>query len=385
MLRAAFTSALHDPALQATHWKTAWLLRFSGATCPQREHRCDVYAAGTNSSRPAALCLSRATSIPHPWRLISRLSPRFCATLVPGRSRVPRADRVIARTFKSSTLMVSKPRATSVVAFSTQSRRRSVSRVRRRAMASLVRAPSGSALRSGQMPLQSTQSFGFAGTKARSMSQLPAGQGDRDRYATVYAYRAAVTGSWDGVGDESKCDVPAPRAIQGDSVGLDGVGEGAGPAEAHPPGLGDPYLSVAAVEPFDVARLDPNLPESLMRAGLAPRRATVGAAKEVAHRLGEVPQRLLLYRLRSGRQPAVFGPGRSQLATLLVVARRVAAGLPVLLLFDGQVPHKPGMATVFDHHCRLLRAGKQPKSAHLDNLGSTTDNMLKMRRAFFPG
>jgi hypothetical protein len=35
MLRAAFTSVLQGPAPQATHWKTAWLLRFSGATCPQ--------------------------------------------------------------------------------------------------------------------------------------------------------------------------------------------------------------------------------------------------------------------------------------------------------------------------------------------------------------
>ena len=64
----------------------------------------------------------------------------FCATLVPGQSRVPRAERVIARTSKSSTRIVSKRRATSVVVFSTQSRRRSVSWARNRAMASFVRA-----------------------------------------------------------------------------------------------------------------------------------------------------------------------------------------------------------------------------------------------------
>src|SRR5262245_37275933 len=34
ILRAAFTSALHGPALQDSHSKTAWLLRFPGATCP---------------------------------------------------------------------------------------------------------------------------------------------------------------------------------------------------------------------------------------------------------------------------------------------------------------------------------------------------------------
>jgi hypothetical protein len=49
MLRAAFTSASHGPALQGTHSKTAWVLRFPGAACPQAERRCDVYAAGTCS------------------------------------------------------------------------------------------------------------------------------------------------------------------------------------------------------------------------------------------------------------------------------------------------------------------------------------------------
>ncbi len=141
MLCAAFTSALHGPAPQATHSKTAWLLRFSGATCPQWEHRCDVYAAGTSSSRPRAFCLSLVVSSPHPWRAISRLRPRVCVTLAPGHSRVPRADRVIARTFKSSTRMMSKPRAKVVVSFSTQSRRRSVSRARNLAMACFVRPP----------------------------------------------------------------------------------------------------------------------------------------------------------------------------------------------------------------------------------------------------
>ncbi len=140
MWHAAFTSAFHGPASQATHWKTAWLLRFPGATCPQWEHRCDVYAADTNSSRPWALCFNRATNRPHPWRLIWRLRPRFCATLVPGHCRLPRVERVIACTFKSSTRMVWKRRAKSVVVFCTQSRRRSASRARTLAMASFVRA-----------------------------------------------------------------------------------------------------------------------------------------------------------------------------------------------------------------------------------------------------
>ena len=72
------------PAVQASHSKTAWLLRFPGATCPHAEHRCDVYAAGICSTRPKALCCKRAASRPQPLRLIARLSPRFWATRTPG-------------------------------------------------------------------------------------------------------------------------------------------------------------------------------------------------------------------------------------------------------------------------------------------------------------
>jgi hypothetical protein len=134
-----------------------------------------------------------------------------------------------------------------------------------------------------------------------------------------------------------------------------------------------------------VAPFDSDLAESFMRAGFAPRRATVGAVKKVAHRLGEVAQRLLLHGLRPGFKPAVFSAGRRQLGTLLVVAGRVASWLPVPLLLHGKIPHKPGMTTVLGQHCRLLKTGKQPKPAHTDNLGSTTDNQSKGgKRDFLP-
>jgi hypothetical protein len=42
------------------------------------------------------------------------------------------------------------------------------------------------------------------------------------------------------------------------------------------------------------------------------------------------------------------------------------------------------MATVFDQNCRLLRAGKQPKSAYIDNLCTTTDNKPKKGSAVPP-
>ena len=74
------------------------------------------------------------------------------------------------------------------------------------------------------------------------------------------------------------------------------------------------------------------------------------------------------------------------MGALLVVARCLAARLPVLLLFDGKIPLKPGMATVFGQCCRLLKAREQPKPAHINNLGTTTDNMpIGGRRRFLRG
>jgi len=140
MLRAAFTSASHGPVVQASHSKTAWLLRFLGATCPHTQHRCDVYAAGIRSTRPKALCCKRAANKPQALRLIPLFRPRLAATPAPGCSTVPRAERVIARTSRASIRITSKRRAISVVDFSTQSLRRSVSRALSFAIARLVRS-----------------------------------------------------------------------------------------------------------------------------------------------------------------------------------------------------------------------------------------------------
>ena len=246
-------------------------------------------------------------------------------------------------------------------------------------------APVRSALCPGKALLQSAEPFGLAGAKARDAPQLPAGQGSRDRYAAIHTHHAAVTGSRNRVGDGGKGDVPAPRAIQSDAVRLHGVDDGAGPAELHPPDLGDPHLPVATAEPFNVARFDTDLAEPFMCAGLAPRRATVGAAEKVAHRLGEVPQRLLLHGLGPGRQPVAFCAGRRQLATLLVVPRRLATRLPMPLLLHGKIPHKPGMTTMLGQHRRLLNTGKQPKPGHISNISAATDNMAKGgKRRFLP-
>jgi hypothetical protein len=101
--------------------------------------------------------------------------------------------------------------------------------------------------------------------------------------------------------------------------------------------------------------------------------------------LGEVAQRLLLHGLRSGCQPVVFGARSSQPDTLLLVARRLAAWLPMLLLLHRQIPYKPGVPTVLGQYGHLVRAGKQTEPTHSDNVTGTTDNMPKgEKRALLP-
>jgi hypothetical protein len=49
----------------------------------------------------------------------------------------------------------------------------------------------------------------------------------------------------------------------------------------------------------------------------------------------------------------------------------------MLFLLHGQIPYKPGVTAMLRQGSRLLRAGKQPKPAHINNLSSNTDNLPK--------
>jgi hypothetical protein len=145
-----------------------------------------------------------------------------------------------------------------------------------------------------------------------------------------------------------------------------------------------PRPTKPAIQPLDMQRFHSDLTESLVHTGFAPPRAAVRPTEKVAHRLGEVPQRLLLHSLRPRRQPVVLGTGRGQLSTLLVVARRTASRLPVPLLLDGQIPHIPGVATMLGQHRRLLGSWKQPISRHASNVAATTDKSPKGEAALPP-
>ena len=298
MLRAAFTSALHGPAVQASHSKTAWLLRFPGATWPHAEHRCDVYAAGICSTRPKALCCKRVASRPHPLRRMARLRPRFWATRWPGCSTVPRcgaghrphvkgfdADRVEASRDVGGGLF--DPVLAPVVLTRSQFRDRQF----------CASSPVGAALCTGQALLQRLQPLRLTRGETGGMQQFAGRQSRRHRNTTVDAHHASVARTGDGVRDVGERDMPAPGPVAGNAVGLHARWDGPRQAKAHPANLGHPHASEPAIKALDVMRFDRDLPEPLMYTGFAPRRAAVRSAEEVAHRLGEIPQRLLLHGL----------------------------------------------------------------------------------------
>ncbi len=231
----------------------------------------------------------------------------------------------------------------------------------------------GAALGSCEALLQPAQPDPFTRCEARGVQQLPGGQCRRHCHPAIDPDHAAIRWSRGRVGDVRERDVPATCPVPSDAVGLDVLWHGPGPSEADPPDLRHPYPPVAPVELFDMARLHPDLPEALMHAGLAPRRAPMGAGEEVPHGLCEIPQRLLLHRLRPGRQPTVFGADLSQLRRLLVVTRGAAARLPKLLLLHGQVPDEPRMPAMLQQRHLLSGRRQQPEPRHTRNLANATD------------
>ena len=194
MFLAAFTSALQAYP-QAVHRKTAWLSRDFRSTCPHAEQRWLVNAGLIFSTRPGALSSSRRTSRPQPGPQDAPGSARPSGrTFRPGFSRVPLAERVMFLICRSSTRITSNRRAMSVLAFSAQSLRRSVSRALSRAIgqphpAAAVRAPLGA----GELALQPPQPGPLPRGQAGHVQQLPGGQGRGDRHAPVDAHRLAVT------------------------------------------------------------------------------------------------------------------------------------------------------------------------------------------------
>jgi hypothetical protein len=113
----------------------------------------------------------------------------------------------------------------------------------------------------------------------------------------------------------------------------------------------------------------------------APGRTAMRPGEEITHGLREVPQRLLLHRLRPRRQPPELSPGLGQLTGLLRVAR--PARPPMLMLLTRKIPHKTGMRAMLQQQRLLGGCGLQPKP-HATTLKNTTD-IPRRERCFLPG
>ena len=235
----------------------------------------------------------------------------------------------------------------------------------------------GAALGTREPLLQHLQPPRLNAAQTRDVQQFTSRHCRRHHNTTVDTHHVALTRTRDGFRHVGEPDKPAASPITDHPVGLHTLGDRPRQAEAHPADLGHPNPAESPIQTLDVMRFQTDLSKSLMHTGFAPPRATMGSKEKVAHRLSKIPQRLLLHSLRAGRQPVVFGAGSGQLRALLVVTRRVASGLPMLLLLDSQVPHIPGMAAMLPQYRRLLGGRKQPVSRHLGNVSITTDKSPK--------
>ena len=315
---------------------------------------------------------TRGQLSPQPLRLIARLSPRFWATRTPGCAVVPRADSVMARTSSASILITSKRRARSVVVFSTQSLRRSSRGLSACAIARFVFHGGWNPARQRASRCCNTFSrFASPGVRLGRVQQFAGGKRSRHGHAAVDPDHAPVARPCDWVGDVDERHMPTASSITIDPVGLNPVRHRPRQAKPHPPNLGHPHATDAAVQPLDVTRLDADLPKSFIHIGFTPGWTAVCASEKIPHSLRKIPQSLLLYRLTSRTQPAVLSASVSQLCGLLYVARRLATWLPVPLLLDRQIPDIPRIAAVPQQRQLLLMSWQQPKPGHTRTVSRT--------------
>ena len=226
--------------------------------------------------------------------------------------------------------------------------------------------------------LQNPQPLRLTRAKTGRVQQFAGRQRSRHRHPAVNADHDAVARTGDGIGNVRKRDMPAARPITSNPVGLHTTWHRPRQPKPHPTDLRYPHPTKAAIQPLDLIRLQTDLPKPFMHTGFAPRRTTMRTGEEIAHRLRKIAQRLLLNPLTSGAKPGVFGPGLRQLRALPRVTRRLAPGLPILLLLHRQIPHIPRVPTMPQQRLLLLRSRQQPKPRHIRTVTATTDNLSRV-------
>ena len=389
MFLAAFTSAWAWRP-QARHRNLDWLSRDSGSRCPQPEQVCDVYTGLIFSTRPGALSARRRTSSPHPDRRISRFSPALAPTFRPGLLRPPSGAGHIPDLQILDPDQVKPPRDVRAGLF------RPVLAPVRFAGAhpadrvpdppAPIRAPSSPR----ESPLQAQQPLPLPHGQAGDAQQFSCGQSRADSHAPIDAHGLSVARCRDWIGRGREGDMPASRPVLGHPVGLHAQRYHARPAKPHPPGLRHPDLAGLPAKPAHVPlpSAPSHDPEPLIPPGLAPRRSPsrVARVEKRGHRPGEVPQCLLLHHLAACSQPVVLRPRLGELSALFQIAWPARpAGAPVPVLFNGQIPHVPGVPAVIPQYRFLGGCGKQPvPERHTNILANTTDISGEVKRRFLP-
>jgi hypothetical protein len=236
-----------------------------------------------------------------------------------------------------------------------------------------------------QLTLKTTESALARGPKPRRSEQFSRRQDSRNSYTTVDANDRAHARLRNRLRNYSECDVPAARPVPSHTVRLR-RGNGARPAEPYPSRLRDPDLARLPAQPLDLPQPECYDTEPLIAARLAPRRLAVGASEEVRHRLGEVPQRLLLDHLASQAQPSVLRASDGELAALLSIPRHTGTSWPPPgLLLDCQVPHEPGVGAVVPQDDLLVGRRVQAVPGHTNTLANASAILGEVKGRCIPG
>jgi hypothetical protein len=209
----------------------------------------------------------------------------------------------------------------------------------------------GPSPRSGEFALQPDQMPSLVRGKAGHVKQFSGGQSSRHQHPPVDADDLTIAWRWYRDRHRHERDVPASCPIAGHSMRLHSIWHITGPPEPHPARLRDAHKADVSVQTAHIAGLYPNDPESFVPPSFPPRRPPARPVEEARHRLREVPQCLLLNHIRASAEPWMLRPNLSELPGLLQVARRApSARSPVRMLLNRQVPHIPGVRTVFKHY-----------------------------------
>ncbi len=219
-------------------------------------------------------------------------------------------------------------------------------------------------------------------TCAWHVQQLAGGQGCAHRHTAVDADHGAIARPCYRFRNGWEQDVPPACAVTSHAIGPRATWHWTRPAESNPSRLRYPDLSDVAGEPPNSLRLRTDDPEALIPASLAPARQPANAAKEIAHCLGEIPERLLLNGLRTCGKPVRRRAGLGQLSALIREARRCfATGTPMPVLLASEVPNKPCVSAMASHDLGLPLGRCEPVTVHKSNVVSATDILEEVTRS----